>query len=333
MAAINPALRIGKRVLRILMIVLIGLIGLLVLLSATHHISTAFEKMRNPAPGMMVTVHGEKMHVFTQGSGDNTFVVLSGGGVGEPVLEYKPLWSRLANHGRVAVVEYFGYGWSETTDAPRTAENVVEETREALRLAGVQPPYILIPHSMSGIYAMTYAQAHRDELKAIIALDTTLPRGLLKAWEQGDSMPTVGILPLIRNAGILRAALWLNPLLVSGAPEGTYSMEDTRLIATVTGWNYGNQTLENEYKAIEGNMEALLDVGFPVDLPVLMIQAAPPDRLGETYEWSLKERIRLTKDLDHGKVVELPAGHSGIYWQLSDRIVEETLQFLNEAKE
>ena len=121
--------------------------------------------------------------------------------------------------------------------------------------------------------------------------------------------------------------------MVSGAPEGTYSKEDARLIATVTGWNYGNQTLENEYKAIEGNMEALLDVGFPVDLPVLMVQAAPPDRLGETYEWSLQERIRLTKDLDHGKVVELPAGHSGIYWQLSDRIVEETLRFLNEVKE
>ena len=121
--------------------------------------------------------------------------------------------------------------------------------------------------------------------------------------------------------------------MVSGAPEGTCSKEDARLIATVTGWNYGNRTLENEYKAIEGNMEALLDVGFPVDLPVLMVQAAPPDRLGEAYEWSLKERIRLTKDLDHGKVVELPAGHSGIYWQLSDRIVEETLQFLNEAKE
>ena len=101
----------------------------------------------------------------------------------------------------------------------------------------------------------------------------------------------------------------------------------------MTGWNYGNPTLENEYKAIEGNMTALLDVGFPKDLPVLMVQAAPPDRLGEAYKWAVQERTRLTKDLDHGKVVELPAGHSGIYWQLSDRIVEETLRFLSETEQ
>jgi pimeloyl-ACP methyl ester carboxylesterase len=331
MTAINRPARFGKKLLRILTIVFTGVIALLGVLAAIHHISTALERPRHPAPGMMVTVHGEKMHVYTEGAGDDTFVVLSGGGIGEPVLEYKPLWSRLARHGRVAMVEYFGYGWSETTDAPRTAEKVVEEIREALKLAGVQPPYVLVPHSMSGIYAMAYAQTHREELKAIIALDTTLPRGLIQARAHGDSMPTVGILPLLRNVGILRAALWFNPLLVSGAPEGTYSKEDARLIATVTGWNYGNQTLENEYKAIEGNMEALLDVGFPKDLPVLMVQAAPPGRLGEAYEWAVRERTRLTKDLDHGKVVELPAGHSGIYWQLSDRIVEEALRFLNEA--
>lgn len=330
--ASRPA-RLGKRPLRILIIVFTISIALLGVLAASHQISTALEKARHPAPGVMVTVHGEKMHVYTEGTGGDTFVVLSGGGIGEPVLEYKPLWSRLARHGRVAVVEYFGYGWSETTDAPRTAENVVEETREALKLAGVEPPYVLVPHSMSGIYAMAYARTHRDELKAIIALDTTLPRGLIQAREHGDSMPTVGNLPLLRNAGILRAALWFNPLLVSGAPEDTYSKEDARLIATVTGWKYGNRTLENEYKAIEGNMEALLDVGLPKDLPVLMVQAAPPDRLGEAYEWAVRERIRLTKDLDHGKVIELPAGHSGIYWQLSDRIVEETLRFLEEAKD
>ena len=332
MTTTNRPTRFGKRFLRILTVVLAIPIVLLGMLAATHHISTVLEKAWHPAPGVMVSVHGEKMHVYTAGSGDVTFVVLSGGGVGEPVLEYKPLWSRLAEHGRVAVVEYFGYGWSDMTDAPRSAENMVEETREALKQAGLEPPYVLVPHSLSGICAMAYAQTHRDELQAIIALDTTLPRSLIQARKSGEGIPSLGILPLLRETGILRAALWLNPLLVSGAPEGTYSKEDARLIATVTSWNYANRTLENEFKAIEGNMEAYLDAEFPKDLPVLMVQAAPPDRPSETGEWAFEERLRLTANLDHGKVVKLPAGHSGIYWQLSDRIVEETLRFLEEAK-
>lgn len=298
-------------------------------LSAIQAILTPLEKQRIPAPGSLVEVDGHKMHIYTQGEGDTTYVLLSGGGVAVPVLEYKPLWSKLSKHGRVAVVEYFGYGWSDSTDAPRTAENVVEEIREGLRKAGIAPPYVLVPHSMSGIYALQYAQSYPDELRAIIALDTTLPRSLIQAKKDNLSMPSVGLLPVLRQTGILRAALWFHPLLVSGAPAGTYSKEDARTIATVTSWNYANATLENEFQTIESNMTALLDAGFPKQLPVLMIQAAPPDQLGEYYQWAVQERRRMTQTLDSGKVVELPAGHSGIYWKLSDRIVEETLQFLD----
>jgi pimeloyl-ACP methyl ester carboxylesterase len=140
---------------------------------------------------------------------------------------------------------------------------MVEETREALKQAGLEPPYVLVPHSLSGIYAMAYAQTHRDELKAIIALDTTLPRSLIQARKYGEGIPSLGILPLLRETGILRAALWFNPLLVSGAPEGSYSKEDARLIATVTSWNYANRSLENVFKAIEGNIGSVSRRGVP----------------------------------------------------------------------
>ncbi len=326
---------IGKRLLRILLGLLCTIILLVAVLAGIQCIATSCEKEQNPALGEMVDVNGTKMHVYTEGQGETTYVILSGGGIGAPVLEYKPLWTRFAEHGRIAVVEYMGYGWSEDTDAPRTSKNIVEEIRAALKGADINPPYVLVAHSIGGIYAMAYAQLHEDELDAIIALDTTLPRGIIKAQEDGqtaqDSLPQFGTISLLRKAGILRAMLWLNPLMVSGAPQGVYNEEEVRKIAMVTGWDYPSHTLINEMKTLERNMSDLTDFEFPKTLPVLMIQASPPGEESETHEWFLSERKRLTENLDHGKVVELPAGHSSIYWCLSDDIVRETREFLKQA--
>lgn len=328
-------IRIGKRLLRILLVLLCTIILLVVMLAGIQHFSTSYEKEQNPAPGEMVDVNGTKMHVYTEGQGETTYVILSGGGISAPVLEYKPLWSRFAEHGRVAIVEYMGYGWSEDTDAPRSSDNIVEEIRATLKGADINPPYVLVAHSIGGIYAMAYAQLHEDELDAIIALDTTLPRGIIKAQEDGqtaqESLPQFGTISLLRKAGILRVMLWLNPLLVSGAPQGVYSEEEARKIAMVTSWDYPSHALINEMQTLDRNMSDLIDAEFPKALPVLMIQASPPGEQSETHEWFLSERKRLTENLDHGKVVELPAGHSGIYWSLSDDIVRETREFLKQV--
>ena len=331
----NILFRIGKKLLRYILVLVCVMTLVVAVLESIQIFLAYIEKVNNPAPGTMVDVNGKKMHVFTEGKGETTYVILSGGGVGEPVLEYKPLWSRFAEYGRVAVVEKLGYGWSEDAETPRSSENIVEEIRTALKGANINPPYVLVAHSIGGIYAMTYAQLHADELTAIIALDTTLPGGIIQAQKDGQTMEkslqqfrTVSIL---RKAGILRLLLWINPLMISGAPQDVYSKEDERIISMVTNWNYASHALINEFQSLESNMTHLIDFEFPKDLPVLMIQANPPEKETDIYyEWFLSERKRLTQDLDQGKVVELPAGHSGIYWHLSDDIVRETLAFLNQ---
>ena len=41
--------------------------------------------------------------------------------------------------------------------------------------SGNKPPYILVPHSLSGIEAIYWAQKYPSEVKGIIALDIGLP--------------------------------------------------------------------------------------------------------------------------------------------------------------
>ncbi|MBR4362672.1 MAG: alpha/beta hydrolase [Ruminococcus sp.] len=120
-------------------------------------------------------VFGTKLNVYTEGEGPVTIVFMSGSGVTCPVLEYKPIYRRMSKKYRIAVIEKAGYGFSDGTDEPRTIENLVAADREALRKAGIEPPYVLAPHSYSGFEAVYWANTYPDEVKAVLSMDMGVP--------------------------------------------------------------------------------------------------------------------------------------------------------------
>jgi pimeloyl-ACP methyl ester carboxylesterase len=73
------------------------------------------------------------------------------------------------------VVERAGYGWSDDADTPRVIDTVVSETRTALQQAGEEPPYVLLPYSMSGLEALYWANEYPLEVAAIVGLDPAVP--------------------------------------------------------------------------------------------------------------------------------------------------------------
>lgn len=154
-----------------------------------NQIMIAYEQNKYPALGQLVELDGKKMHVYTKGKGENTIVLLSGAGTAAPALDFEPLMDEMAKNNRIVVVETFGYGWSDTTNKDRTVENIVEEIRDALNKANIEGPYILMPHSVSGIYSMYYANKYPDEIKAIIGIDCTLPQVVEYFNESVPTMP------------------------------------------------------------------------------------------------------------------------------------------------
>ena len=102
------------------------------------------------------------INVVCEGSGEYTVVFMAGSGVGCPGLEYKPIYRRMSDEYRIAVVEKAGYGLSGPAKTLRTVENLVEESRSALKALGIQPPYILAPHSYSGFEAIWWANTSPD---------------------------------------------------------------------------------------------------------------------------------------------------------------------------
>lgn len=131
---------------------------------------TAYEQKQYSPIGELVEINGKNMHIYSRGEGDQTLVLLSGLGTAAPTLDFEPLVNELSKNNKVVVIEPFGYGWSEITDKEQTVENIVEEIRMALKTANIDGPYILMPHSISGIYTMYFANNYPEEIKAIIGI-------------------------------------------------------------------------------------------------------------------------------------------------------------------
>lgn len=154
---------------------LVGLLLLIIGSNINHRLQTPREEAAYPPPGRMVAMNGHRLHVYAEGEGDLTLVFMAGSGTTAPTLDFRGLYRRLSGDYRTVVVERAGYGWSEDGGASRDIETVLGETRLALALAGESPPYVLLPHSMSGLEALYWANRYADEVAAIIGLDPATP--------------------------------------------------------------------------------------------------------------------------------------------------------------
>ncbi len=111
---------------------------------------------QNP-PGQYVEVDGHKMHIYTEGEGDHTIVLMSGWGDTSPYVNFLPLCKDLSTDAKVVIIERFGYGLSDVVKEERTFDKIVENDRECLSKAGIEGPFVLCPHSIAGVEATLWA--------------------------------------------------------------------------------------------------------------------------------------------------------------------------------
>ena len=143
----------ARKVMKVIIILLIAFIIVLVAIYINHRIQLNKEEALRTPLGKLVEVDGHQMSVYVEGNGNKTIVFLSGGGTCSPILDFKSLYATLSDDYRIVVVEKFGYGFNDVVDKERGIASILEDIRTALAKADVQGPYVLCPHSMSGIEA------------------------------------------------------------------------------------------------------------------------------------------------------------------------------------
>lgn len=263
-------------------------------------------------PGIVVDVNNHKIHIYKEGHGADILVLMAGGGTCCPTIDFKPLWNLLHDKYTIVVIEKAGYGWSETAKVSRDIDSILYETRTALRLAGLSPPYILMPHSMSGVEALAWALYFPNEVRAIIGLDAATPA----CYDQLTPLKSTALTLLYRllsvgtHLGLLR--------LVAGMAEKTikqcdkFSEEDIGIYRHMFIHNSFTSNMIEEMKCCRKNAQKIKNLGYPKSTPYLSFISDGKEVGVPNWRGLLMD---FTTQMEYGKYVTLDCDHYLHYYQ------------------
>jgi pimeloyl-ACP methyl ester carboxylesterase len=124
--------------------------------------------------GQLVDVGPYRLHLECSGTGSPTVVLEPGGGASAATLGW--IAPAVARDTTVCVYDRAGRGWSDPATVPPDARQIATDLHTLLDRAGVPGPYVLAGHSFGGLYVMTYAARHPDEVAGMVLIDSTAPQ-------------------------------------------------------------------------------------------------------------------------------------------------------------
>lgn len=111
-------------------------------------------------------------------AGQGTPVVVFENGLGGTLDGWAKVFPEIARDTTAFAYNRPGIGDSAPADTPRDGDRVVAELRTLLRDLGLRPPYVLVGHSLGGLYMQLYARRHPEEVAALVLVDSTHPEQL-----------------------------------------------------------------------------------------------------------------------------------------------------------
>jgi pimeloyl-ACP methyl ester carboxylesterase len=128
-----------------------------------------------------------QMRMRIEGSGPRTVIFESG--LGDTLDVWRKVQPRVAaGCARTVSYDRAGYSGSDPALSARDAVNIVAELRAALARRGIRPPYVLVGHSLGGLYMQYFARNYPREVAGLVLVDSSY-------WDQK--------LPLAPGAGAL----------------------------------------------------------------------------------------------------------------------------------
>lgn len=132
-------------------------------------------------------------------------------GTGEPVVVFenglggswgtwKFVQEEVSQHAETFSYNRAGYKGTPRPDGTRNASTVVSELRTLLTQRGLSPPYVLVGHSLGGLYVQYYARNFPDEVAGLVLVDSS-------HWDQSARMPRRGLSGVV-GAVISEVLVW-----------------------------------------------------------------------------------------------------------------------------
>jgi pimeloyl-ACP methyl ester carboxylesterase len=121
------------------------------------------------APGRLVDIGGQRLHLNCTGRGSPTVVFENGAG------DFSVVWSfvqpPVSGLTRACSYDRAGYAWSDPGNRPRTYDQIALELHTALERAGERGPFVLVGQSYGGLLVRGYARRYPGDVAGMILID------------------------------------------------------------------------------------------------------------------------------------------------------------------
>lgn len=121
-------------------------------------------------PQRLVAIESNRrLNVYCTGAGSPTVILDSG--LGDGTRAWGLIQPAIAEHTRTCSYDRAGLGFSDPPTRPSTSTNVVDDLRRLLQAAHIEPPYVLVGHSLGGMHVKLYAETYLSEVAGLVFVD------------------------------------------------------------------------------------------------------------------------------------------------------------------
>ena len=246
-------------------------------------------------PGRRIDIGGRKLYLHASGEGQGPAVILESGSL-MPAVLWEPVQDRVARFARVVSYDRAGYGWSDPAGRNRSWRAVVDELHALLARAGIPGPYVLVAHSLGGMYARLFSARYPAEVAGMVLVD---------AWQEDlrQHLPpshhrldwwSRRLIVLLSALGIMRKAVRRNPGMLAGGDGAWLKHFPPERRAALFGAMYTPKlalAALREWTALDGAEEAARQTGPLGDLPLVVLSKSRPELDGWGYSEAAKASI------------------------------------------
>ncbi|PRR81192.1 alpha/beta fold hydrolase [Clostridium vincentii] len=199
---------IGKRIFKGFRNIIIFFFTVILLISISgliyERIGLYSDSKKYSVPGKIVKVNGHDMHIYAEGKGNSTVVLVSGFGTPSPYADFYPLYNEISKYTRTVVYERPGYGYSEVGNTNRDIDTITKEMHELLEKSGEKAPYILVGHSLGSLEIIRFTQMYKNEVKGIVMIDGGSPEFYANEEINQNPISSMKLKSVLKNEGIMR---------------------------------------------------------------------------------------------------------------------------------
>jgi pimeloyl-ACP methyl ester carboxylesterase len=159
-----------------IVITLLGLFAVALVASwLLEQIAEARDRRRFPPSGRLVQVGPIHLHAWVAGTNRVGPTVVFEAGLSATLDCWHHVAPAVAEFAPVVVYERDGVGWSEASPQPHDAIHISEQLQQLLQELGAKPPFVLVGHSMGGLYVLGHAMQFPDSVAGAVLVDASHP--------------------------------------------------------------------------------------------------------------------------------------------------------------